>query len=185
MKVLVKNVRIAFAKLHQPQQINNGPARYSAAVIIEPGSDQAKEIENAIMAVATEKWKDKAKTVLTKLRSEGRIAYKTEPKTNKEGEVYDGFEGMHHINASNRAKPTLLDRDRTPLTEESGKPYSGCYANVLLDFWAQDDKQFGRRVNATLLGVQFVADGPAFAGDRVASTDAFPDLGGQDDAVFA
>lgn len=33
----------------------------------------------------------------------------------------------------------------------------------MVEFWAQDNN-YGKRVNATLLGVQFVRDGAAFAG---------------------
>ena len=43
---------------------------------------------------------------------------------------------------------------------------------ALVDFWAQDN-QFGKRVNATLTGVQFVRDGDSFGGARVAAADDF------------
>ncbi len=57
-----------------------------------------------------------------------------------------------------------------------GKPYSGCYVNGIVDIWAQDNG-FGRRLNATLKGVQFVKDGDAFSGGTAVSADAFDDLG--------
>ena len=59
--------------------------------------------------------------------------------------------------------------------EPSGRPYAGCYVNAVLEFWAQDNK-FGKRVNATLMGVQFFRDGDAFSGGGAASDDDFDDV---------
>ncbi|MNP47458.1 hypothetical protein D3C76_1415120 [compost metagenome] len=56
-----------------------------------------------------------------------------------------------------------MDRDRTQLTAQEGKPYSGCYVNVIVDIWAQDNS-YGKRINAQLQGIQFVRDGEAFSG---------------------
>jgi len=78
--------------------------------------------------------------------------------------------------------------------EENGKPYAGCYVNMSIRLWAQDN-QFGKRVNAQLRAVQFVKDGEAF-GDkpvdpqkelsrsrtlatRSTEPNAFPALGGE------
>ncbi len=88
---------------------------------------------------------------------------------------------MHSLNASNKARPLVLDRDKTPLTAADGKPYSGSYMNVSLEIWAQDNN-FGKRINATLKGVQFVGDGDSFGGGAPASPDDFEDLAvGEDD----
>ena len=89
--------------------------------------------------------------------------------------MYDGFEGMHTFNATNKVRPLVIDSNKTPLTAADGKPYAGCYVDVIVEFWAQDNS-YGKRVNATLSGVQFRADGDAFSGGRPASTDEFDDL---------
>ena len=47
--------------------------------------------------------------------------------------------------------------------------------NVSLELWAQDNN-YGKRVNATLMGVQFFRDGDAFAGGGVASEEDFDDV---------
>jgi hypothetical protein len=54
----------------------------------------------------------------------------------------------------------------------SGKPYSGCYVNAVIELWAQDNK-FGKRINASLMGVQFLRDGQRLSGGGVASADDF------------
>ena len=45
----------------------------------------------------------------------------------------------------------------------------------MIDIWAQDNN-FGKRVNASLGGVQFLRDGDAFAGGGVAAPDDFDDI---------
>jgi hypothetical protein len=45
-------------------------------------------------AVAKEKWGAKAAGILKELKDKGRVAFKESP-LSKDGEVYDGFEGMY------------------------------------------------------------------------------------------
>jgi hypothetical protein len=45
-------------------------------------------------------------------------------------------------------------------------PYSGCYVNLIVRFWAQDDVDYGKRINASIEGVQFARHGEAFGGGR-------------------
>jgi outer membrane protein assembly factor BamB len=181
MKVLIKDVRGAFLSLFEAKTVGGeGDPRYSGAFVVEQGSANAKALAAALVAVAKEKWAAKADGVLKDLKSKGRVCYREEP-LSKDGEVYEGFEGMHSLNASNKARPLVLDRDKTPLTAADGKPYSGSYMNVSLELWAQDN-QYGKRINATLKGVQFVRDGDSFGGGAPASPDDFEDLAvGEDD----
>ena len=83
-----------------------------------------------------------------------------------------GFKGNFFINASNEIRPTVVGPNREPLVASDGKPYSGSYGNIILDFWAQDN-QFGKRINATLCGAQFVKDGERLSGGGVAAADDF------------
>ena len=76
----------------------------------------------------------------------------------------------------------LVEFDRSPLTETDGRPYSGCYVVAIVELWAQDNS-WGKRVNATLKGVQFFADGEAFSGGTPASAGDFDDLGAFDEAM--
>jgi hypothetical protein len=96
---------------------------------------------------------------------------------------YDGYEGMFVIASNNRTRPTVVDRDLTPLVEEDGKPYSGCYVNGTITLWSQDN-QYGKRVNANLRAVQFVKDGDAFGVKPADAEDEFDVLDGDDDEDF-
>jgi hypothetical protein len=58
--------------------------------------------------------------------------------------------------------------------------YGGCYCNILIRPWYQDGKKtgagYGKRVNAGLVGVQFVRDGDSFGEGRIDDTDAWDDV---------
>ena len=50
-------------------------------------------------------------------------------------------------------------------------PYSGCYINCKVRFWAQDDEEYGKRINASIEAVQFARDGEAFGGGQRTNVD--------------
>lgn len=68
------------------------------------------------------------------------------------------------IAASEAAKnpPQVVDRGRRPVEEKDGLIYSGCYVNVLINPWKQDNEH-GKKLNANLLVVQFFRKGEAFS----------------------
>jgi hypothetical protein len=173
MKVVLTNVRLSFPHLFTPQAgTDGGEPKYNAAFIVEPGSANAKALAKAVEQVAKEKWAEKAAATLATLRKGDKVCYREEPKTNQSGDVYAGFEGMHWVSASDKTRPTVIDRDKSPLTVADGRPYGGCYVNVILDVWPQDNA-YGKRVAASLKGVQFVKNGDAFSGGAPASVDEF------------
>jgi hypothetical protein len=79
------------------------------------------------------------------------------------------------VSARSATRPLVIDKDKSPLTEQDGKPYAGCFVNASVELWPQDNN-YGKRVNASLRGVQFFRDGDAFAGGGAASEDEFDDL---------
>ena len=52
---------------------------------------------------------------------------------------------------------------------------------MVIEAWAQDNG-FGKRINASLGGVQFVKDGAAFVGGQAVAASAFDDLGVDEEA---
>lgn len=180
MQIRVKNVRIAFPSLGEPEAFGDGEPAYQAKFIIAPKSEQAKAIKEAIQAVAKEQWKDKAADVLKLLTEDKKLAYVEAAYRNKKsGETYAGFENAHYLSARNsKNRPTIYNKANVKL--ESSRDiesliYSGCYVHAVLDLWAQDNK-WGRRVNCTLQGVMFAAHGENFGGSSVANDSAFADL---------
>ena len=179
MKIIIEDVRLSFPALFVPQAIGDGEPAYGAKFILDPKSEAVKKIKAAIKEVAKEKWKDEADAVLKLLEEKGKIAFVEGPYRNsKTGKVYDGFEGMFHINSrtpESKPAPKVFDRSKREVTAKDGVVYGGCYVDASIDIWAQDNT-WGRRVNCSLLGVRFVRDGDAFSGSAPASADDFADL---------
>jgi hypothetical protein len=180
MKVKLNNVRLAFPKIWHAEQVNGeGEPAFSAAFLFDPKHPCTKELDAAIEQVAKDKWGAKATEVLKQMRAQDRTC-------KHDGDLkaeLDGYPGNFFVNARNKVRPGVFDRDRSPLAEEDGRIYAGCYVNASIDLWAQDNK-FGKRINASLGGVQFVKDGEAFAGGGSAGSDEFDDLASEDDEAL-
>lgn len=173
MKLKLHNVRLAFPALFEAKTVNGeGDPAHSAVFLIDPADPQVKAINAAIDAVATDKWgAAKAPAMLAQMRKADKVCL-------HDGDLkatYDGFPGNLFISARNKVRPTVLNADRTPLVAADGKPYAGCYVNGIVELWAQDNN-YGKRVNATLMGVQFLRDGDSFTGGGAASEDDFDDV---------
>jgi len=172
MKIKLLNVRLAFPVLWEAKTVaGEGKPAFSGTLLIDPADPQVKAINAAIDATAKEKWGAKADGILKQARAADKVCLHN-------GDLkatYDGFPGNLYVSARNPMRPTVLDADKTPLVEKDGKPYAGCYVHAVLELWAQDN-QYGKRVNATLMGVQFYQDGDSFTGGGVASDDDFEDV---------
>jgi hypothetical protein len=177
MRVILKNVRLAFPSLFEARKFDdkNPKKRYGATLLIPPGSENDKAIRAAIQREATEKWGQKAAVTLKSFEgSSNKYCYQDGI---LKSDQYEGFEGMWALSANRNEEqgaPAVVDRDKSPLGPASGKPYAGCYVNASVDIWAQTGQYTG--VRCTLVGVQFAGDGDAFAG-APATADDFDDLG--------
>ena len=169
MLVKLKNVRLAFPQLFEPKTFGGeGDPAYSASLILAKNNPSIKELEAAIKAVAEEKWTTKAAAELKTLKAAEKLCLRDGDGKSE----YDGFPGNVYVAARSKTRPLVIDRDKSPLTSADGRPYGGsiCHANV--DIWAQSNA-YGKRINATLVGVQFVKDGQAFSGAAPASVEDF------------
>jgi hypothetical protein len=177
--VMLQDVRLSFANaLFEAKQVQDqGDAKFSASFIIPPAHPCVKAIKDAMKKAAEEKWGAKAGEVFIALKAGDKLALRdgdTKPQ-------YEGYKGNLFLNASNKIKPLVIDGNKSPLQASSGKPYAGCYVNGSIEVWAQDNK-FGKRINATLKGVQFLRDGARLAGGGVASAEDFEAIPDADDA---
>ena len=176
MKIKLTNVRLSFAQLFEAKTVNGeGKPAFSASFLINPNDPQVAMINAAIETVAKDKWGVKADAQLKVMRTADKTClHSGDLKAN-----YDGFEGMLYVSSRNTLRPLVIDVDKSPLVAEDGKPYSGCFVNASVELWAQDNN-YGKRVNATLMGVQFFKDGESFSGGGVADADDFDDLSADD-----
>ncbi|ELX8378381.1 DUF2815 family protein [Providencia vermicola] len=173
MKVKLSNVRLAFPDLFEATQVNGqGDYKFRGTFLIPKNrTDLIEAIESAIKQAATAKWGAKASAILKSIRGNSK---RFNFRDGDEKIEYDGYADHMYISASNKVRPLVIDRDRTPLTTQDHRPYSGCYVNATITIFAYDNQ--GKGISASLGGVQFFRDGDAFAGARVASEDDFDDL---------
>jgi hypothetical protein len=187
---LLKNVRLSYPKLFaaehfDPSQPNSEP-RYSASFLIsKEDKTTLEDINAAVLAVAKEKFADKAQTMLKSFKANPQkfcLKDGDEVVTKKGDLIAPGYFVIAAHRREAEGAPTLIDRSRAPLTKESGKLYAGCFVNASIDLWAQDGTYSG--VRCTLLGVQFAKDGDSFGGSRPASPDEFEVLDTDEDDAF-
>lgn len=184
MRILLRDVRLAFPSLWKatsPQ--SGGEAAFSASFLLPKAHKQLPEIRKVFKDLAKEKWGAKADAIYKSLEAADKLCL-------HDGDAkadYEGFEGNLFISARAKVRPSVFDQQRQELSEADGKPYSGCYVNASVEFWAQDNS-FGKRINAQLRGVQFLRDGDAFAGgSRPADADEFDEISAptEDDPLAA
>jgi len=179
VQVRLENVRLSFAHVFRAQKPkpdkdgNVGAAKFNCSFLLDKksatGKKNIEKMKAAMVQARDNKWPKNPPKI------------KPDKMCMRDGdqEDWDGYEGMYYVSASNSKRPKILDRDKTPLTEEDGKIYSGCYVNGIVNVWCQDNEH-GKRINASLEGIQFVKNGEAF-GAAPLDDDAFDDLGQDED----
>lgn len=178
MKIKLQNVRLAFPDIFEAKTVNGeGDPAFSATFLMAPDHPAIDKIRAAFEKLGKEKWGARWATVKKEIETKDRLAL-------HDGDTkadYAGFEGNMYISARNRTRPLVIDRDKSPLTMADGKPYAGCYVHASIELWCQDNN-YGRRINASLRGIQFYKDGDAFSGGGAASEDEFEDIEDGSDA---
>jgi len=171
-KVKIAAARLSFPCLFTHSQFNGeSTGKYEATFILDK-VDHAKQIAEIQNIIA-----NMMKTDLkTKLGSDKLCLKDGDEQGRPE------YEGKMTIKASTKKRPVIINRDKSPVTEEDGVIYGGCYVNAVMSLWAQSNG-YGKRINASLDGVQFVRDGDAFGEGAigVSEFDAFDD---DDDSDF-
>lgn len=175
-------VRLAFAKhLWTPGKVDKDDknAAFNCTFLLGDANDEnVKAVKRAMHAAGKAKfgakWEDP--NFRRRMAANGRFCLRDQGAKDH----YDGFEqGKFFISARSKLRPEIRDRDgHTPLVETDGRPYSGCYVDGIVGIWAQQSNQYGDRINAQLVGVQFRQDGDAFGGGVRATDDDFADYTG-------
>ena len=178
MKIKLENVRLAFPQLFEAKTVNGeGEPAYSASFLFAADHPAAAALKAAFEQIGKDKWGAKWPAVKKEIEAKDRTAL-------HDGDTkadYDGFPGNLFVSARNKVRPLVVDRDRSPLAAQDGRPYAGCYVNASIELWCQDNN-YGKRINASLRGVQFLRDGDAFAVGGAATEDEFDDLAAGADA---
>lgn len=178
-KIQLKRVRLSFPSLHKadvPKGYENAEPKYSANFLLDPSDAsnkaQIKAAHAEIQRLIKEAW-GTAPPRMKPIDCFGKGEMFT---NNTTKQPYDGYPGMYVIVANNKKKPTLVDRDKTPLSPQEAEQrlYAGCYVDAFINFWVQDN-QFGEAIRCSLQAVRFREDGEEFGAGSV-DPDEFDDL---------
>ena len=163
MKIKIQNARLSFPSLFHKAVYRGTETKYEATFLLDKDThaEKIKEIKTAINGLIKSDLKG------VKLGAD-KICFK-----DGDDAAYDGYENCYSFKAgSAKTRPMIIDRDKSPLTEDDERIYAGCYVNATIELWVQDN-DYGKRINANLLGVQFSKDGEPFGDSVKASLDDF------------
>lgn len=188
-KLMLKNVRLSFPTLGEPEQFQGkGPFRWSAVCLVPTTDAQKAMVDKALEQVATEKWGAKAKIHLSNILPDPKGCCWIDGGR----KAFDGYEGHWALSAHRKqddGRPLVMDADKSPIYQadgtlypgKEGRIYAGCYVNMQVEIWAQENSN-GKGLRATLLGIQYAGKGDAFGGGARPSADEFGEVAEGSDA---
>jgi len=188
IKLMLNDVRCSFLTLGDPEYFggqktkDTDKRRWSATALVPTNRPYKAQIDKALKDAALAQWEKKWET-----HSENIIV---DPKgccwIDGKRKEYDGYQGHWALTAhrpEDKGRPIVFDNDKSPIYKanneiyegKAGRVYSGCFVNMQVEIWAQDNKA-GKGLRATLLGIQRVRDGDAFGGGAAPNADDFGEI---------
>jgi len=154
--ILLKNVRASYPHVVTQGKFDGKDSGYSIQAMM-PKKSHAKAI--ALVNEQIEKTKTEAKVKV----AADKIAFKDGDNSDK-----DAYDGCMVLSARETKRPALRDarNERIDVDKADGIFYGGCWVNVLVRPWAQNNS-WGKRINFNLLAVQKVRDDEAFGEGRI------------------
>lgn len=187
----VKDVRLSFPFLFQkspPRKRDDGSmdnGNYRASGIMYKSGGEHSIHTKSNLAILTQAKKDVLNAKYGLEKNWPKIKAEKICVRNGDLEDWDGYENSYYITASENEQPLLLTRRRDAkglwIPAEPKDLYAGCYVNMIVQLWVQDNEH-GKRVNANLKAVQFYAHGEGFSSSApIDAAAAFGDIEEQDD----
>lgn len=172
--IMLKNVRLSFPSLFQTEKFGGeDTGKYGCTLMLDK-SLHAKEIDAL------------QKKINGMIQTELKVSSIPENKRclkNGDETGRPEYAGHYVLRATSKKRPTVVDKDKSPLVESDDRPYPGCYVNALIGLWVQNNS-FGKRINANIHGVQFARDGEPF-GESIDVTEEFDVVEDVEDVVVA
>lgn len=112
-----------------------------------------------------------AKAIHEKITEMCKTAFKasipSEKKCLRDGkDLTEDLHPYYVVSASETTRPIVVDRKLKPVPEEDGGDlfYPGANVIAVIRLWAQDSKDWGKRINANLVSLQFHSHGIRLGG---------------------
>lgn len=186
--VYLSNARLSFPHFVEPQ-ISKSPETgqerksWNCELLVDPNGPDWQRFWAQCNAVAVEKWKENAQTVMQMIMAErkNRCFAKGEEKINKKTfKPYDTHVGLMAISAGRDSQPQMIQPDGKPVDPANTMVYqaiargmyAGCRVNVALKPWAQNNKH-GVAIRCDLVAIQFAGHDTPFSAATVDVTPLF------------
>lgn len=173
--IRIDNVRASYPHLDKPWAKNpdkDTPKFSLTGLALKETHDEVKKVIVEVMNKLLQSSK------IGKLGSEHKFF------RNGDDSGKDENEGHWIIKASENAnrRPSVRDRRGNLVSEKdiAEMIYAGCFVNMLIRPWVQNNEH-GKKINANLIGVQFVKDGERFGEAPINDDDAWDTLDDEDD----
>jgi len=160
-RIALENVRLSFPNVFKRATFGGEETKFEATFLIDK-EDTATiaKINAAIQAKLIEKYGSEDK-IPKGIKSDSKCCFR-----DGDNVSYDGYAGHMSFKAANKVRPTVVDRDKNPTTEDDGLIYAGCYVDAVVDVWIQDN-QWGKKVNGNLYVVRYRGEGAPFGAGAV------------------
>lgn len=174
--IFAQNVRLSFPHLVEAHKgkmaAPTAVAKFSADFILPPDHPALKAFMERYSELAQQKWGENANTVMQMIQGDRKVRCfgpGTEKVDKKTFKPYAGYEGNYFIGANRENTPQMIRPDGSPVEASNvmeyqalaRKMYGGCYVNVALRPWLQDNS-FGRGIRCDFVAIQFAKDGEPF-----------------------
>jgi len=171
---LLLNVQGSFLhglwKASTPPNSTGEPA-FSIQAVFPRNHPQVPELNRLMQEAAVRQWKDRAADVYRSAIANGKVCVRN----GDDKQQYQGYAGNLYISARSKYGPgtgpqniKVIDQNRQPLTEASGKLLSGCWINLMVDIFPYTRGSNG--IGASLKGVQYVKAGTEVWGGGVGAS---------------
>lgn len=176
MKAMLKNVRLSYVRVFEPNQINGqGDSTYSVCLLIPKDSPEVPAIKAAIAAEY-----ENLKVRYPKLAGKNPKTWNNPLRDGDEEKDGAEYQGCYFINAKRKESqgaPIVIDGSRQYITDKN-ELYSGCYGNVSVSFYPYEfTGKYG--VGVGLNGIQRTSFGTRLDGGT--SVDDFDIIDENDD----
>ena len=123
MKIKLPNVRLSFPSVFQKASFNGVETKYEATFLLSK-----KDHADLIASIQAEIKKKVAEDLKGAKLGADKICLRDGDETE-----YEGYAGHLSLKASNKKRPMVLNKDKTPLTEDDNVIYGGCYVNMMVE----------------------------------------------------
>lgn len=180
IEIIINDVRLVWPQAFEAKAVKDGDKpRFTCSALMKPTHPGVTAIKQAMAKLANEKWGEAGPATLKTLAASNLLALHN---GDTKAEVSEEFAGNVYLSAARSLKkgpPKVVgtkagtDGKPLPLQAIDGKLYSGCYGNIKVKIWPQDDPGMPKRINAELIALQVTRDGDPIGGGGPATADGF------------